>query len=74
MAFHVWVKPKNGRAVRVEVRPIRSPELARRVAELVRRFLRADARHAVGPEWAFGLRRELGALAKGARVRVRRAE
>jgi len=60
--------------VRVELRPIRSPELARRAAEMVRRLLRAGDAHAVGPEWAFEVRRELGANANRARVRVRRAE
>lgn len=69
--YAIVVHPAWGGAVRVPINPIRDPDLAHKVARLLRSFLSLDdVRYAAAPQWAFALRDRLAGRLKGARVEV----
>lgn len=69
--YSVVVRPGRGAPVTVPVPPIRSADLARRVANLLHSFLMlADTRHTAAPRWAFDVRDQLAGRLAGVRVRV----
>jgi hypothetical protein len=69
--FAVVARPGRGASIAVPLPPIRSADIAHRVAGLLHSFLLLpDVRHTAAPRWAFDVRDQLTGRLAGVRVDV----